>query len=178
MNDRAGQVRRRLADRQPEPRRRLGWGRLGTPSSMEETALAVEVLIGIAPAEVVERGLAWLVERVEQGGLYEPTPIGFYFAKLWYFEKLYPIIFTVAALAGHAAGSLARRKRKLPARPLRHAVWRRSRPSPMPRRCSAPGNAASSTSSMRSAKTNSISRRAASGTSRTSFSCRAAGSRA
>jgi squalene-hopene/tetraprenyl-beta-curcumene cyclase len=28
----------------------------------------------------------------------EPSPIGFYFAKLWYFERLYPLIFTVAAL--------------------------------------------------------------------------------
>jgi squalene-hopene/tetraprenyl-beta-curcumene cyclase len=46
----------------------------------------------------VERGLAYLVERVEEGGLHEPSPIGFYFAKLWYFEKLYPLIFTVAAL--------------------------------------------------------------------------------
>lgn len=76
-----------------------GWGGcLGTPSSVEETALAVEVLVDIVPGEAVERGVAWLVERVEQGGLHEPTPIGFYFAKLWYFEKLYPIIFTVAAL--------------------------------------------------------------------------------
>ena len=36
--------------------------------------------------------------KVEAGGLHSPTPIGFYFAKLWYFEKLYPIIFSVAAL--------------------------------------------------------------------------------
>ena len=35
---------------------------------------------------------------VYAGGLHDPTPIGFYFAKLWYFEKLYPIIFAVAAL--------------------------------------------------------------------------------
>jgi len=28
----------------------------------------------------------------------ERSPIGFYFAKLWYYEKLYPIIFTVGAL--------------------------------------------------------------------------------
>ena len=28
----------------------------------------------------------------------EPTPIGFYFAKLWYFERMYPIIFCLAAL--------------------------------------------------------------------------------
>jgi squalene-hopene/tetraprenyl-beta-curcumene cyclase len=27
-----------------------------------------------------------------------PSPIGFYFANLWYFEKLYPVIYTVAAL--------------------------------------------------------------------------------
>ena len=46
----------------------------------------------------VNKGLAWLVQKVEAGALYEPTPIGFYFARLWYFERLYPIIFTVAAL--------------------------------------------------------------------------------
>jgi squalene-hopene/tetraprenyl-beta-curcumene cyclase len=84
-----------LANQNPDG----GWGGdLGTPSSVEETALAVEVLIDVAPSEAVDRALNWLVERVEQGGLHEPTPIGFYFAKLWYFEKLYPIIFTVAAL--------------------------------------------------------------------------------
>jgi squalene-hopene/tetraprenyl-beta-curcumene cyclase len=78
-----------------------GWGGgLGTPSSLEETALAVEVLldVGANARAAVERGLTWIVECVDHGGLYEPTPIGFYFAKLWYFEKLYPIIFTVAAL--------------------------------------------------------------------------------
>ena len=78
-----------------------GWGgALHTPSSVEETGLAVEILLSAGPdAEAaVNNGLAWLVHRVESGGLHEPTPIGFYFAKLWYFEKLYPIIFTVAAL--------------------------------------------------------------------------------
>jgi squalene-hopene/tetraprenyl-beta-curcumene cyclase len=78
-----------------------GWGGLlGTPSSIEETALAVEVLLdGGAVAKLpAQRGLNWLMERVEAGGLEEPTPIGFYFAKLWYFEKMYPLVFTVAAL--------------------------------------------------------------------------------
>ncbi|MCS6853051.1 MAG: squalene--hopene cyclase [Gemmataceae bacterium] len=77
-----------------------GWGGApGVASSIEETALALDVLIGVPGAEVlVNSGLAWLVEQVEAGRLREPTPIGFYFAKLWYFEKLYPIIFTVAAL--------------------------------------------------------------------------------
>jgi squalene-hopene/tetraprenyl-beta-curcumene cyclase len=79
-----------------------GWGGgKGTPSSMEETALAVEILVDVAGEQArapLERGLAWLVEHVERGHLYNPSPIGFYFAKLWYYEKLYPIIFTVAAL--------------------------------------------------------------------------------
>lgn len=78
-----------------------GWGgAANTPSSIEETALAVEVLLDAGPQSeaAVERGLAWLIERIEAGGLAQPTPIGFYFAKLWYFEKLYPIIFSVAAL--------------------------------------------------------------------------------
>ena len=79
-----------------------GWGGgRGTPSSVEETALAVEVLLDLAPADdrpAVWRGVEYLVERVEVGGLHDPTPIGFYFAKLWYFEKMYPIVFAVAAL--------------------------------------------------------------------------------
>jgi hypothetical protein len=35
---------------------------------------------------------------VEAGDWREPAPIGFYFAKLWYYERLYPMIFTVGAL--------------------------------------------------------------------------------
>lgn len=76
-----------------------GWGGLkGTPSSMEETALAVEVLLDGEASPGVERGLAWLIERVEAGTFTDPSPIGFYFARLWYFERLYPLIFTTAAL--------------------------------------------------------------------------------
>jgi squalene-hopene/tetraprenyl-beta-curcumene cyclase len=83
-----------------------GWGgAVHTPSSIEETALALEVLLDVEP-QAAERGLAFLVERIEAGGLHEPTPIGFYFAKLWYYEKLYPIIFSVAAL-----GRAVKRKR-------------------------------------------------------------------
>jgi squalene-hopene/tetraprenyl-beta-curcumene cyclase len=51
-----------------------------------------------APAAAVSRGLAWLIDRVEAGQHRQPAPIGFYFAKLWYYEKLYPLTFTVAAL--------------------------------------------------------------------------------
>jgi squalene-hopene/tetraprenyl-beta-curcumene cyclase len=87
-----------------------GWGGCkGCPSSIEETSLAAEVLLdaeGEGPEAAVNRGLAWLVQQVEAGGLSHPTPIGFYFAKLWYFEKLYPMIFAVAAL-GRARRKLA-----------------------------------------------------------------------
>jgi squalene-hopene/tetraprenyl-beta-curcumene cyclase len=87
-----------------------GWGGAKeTPSSVEETALAVEILLDLAPAAdrtAVDRGIEYLVRRVEDGTFTEPSPIGFYFAKLWYFEKLYPIIFTVAAL-GRAVRRLA-----------------------------------------------------------------------
>jgi squalene-hopene/tetraprenyl-beta-curcumene cyclase len=80
-----------------------GWGGApNTPSSVEETALAMDALVGcgaLAGAVAArERGLNWLIERVEDGSFSNASPIGFYFAKLWYFEQLYPIIFTVGAL--------------------------------------------------------------------------------
>lgn len=78
-----------------------GWGgALNCPSSIEETALAVEILLdtGEEANDAVNNGLNWLVQQIISGGLAHPTPIGFYFAKLWYYEKLYPIIFSVAAL--------------------------------------------------------------------------------
>ena len=56
------------------------------------------VLLDLPPGRAVDRGVAWLGDAVESGRFREPSPIGFYFAKLWYFEKLYPLIFTVAAL--------------------------------------------------------------------------------
>lgn len=76
-----------------------------TPGSVEETALAVDALLG-APSHSanppgVAPGLRWLVDAVLTERHTENSPIGFYFAKLWYYERLYPLVFTVAAL-GHA----------------------------------------------------------------------------
>jgi squalene-hopene/tetraprenyl-beta-curcumene cyclase len=59
--------------------------------------------IGQRLADAAGRGLDWLVAAVESGRHREPSPIGFYFAKLWYYEKLYPLVFTVSAL-GRAVG--------------------------------------------------------------------------
>ena len=71
-------------------------------SSVEETALAVEALTTSdsepARSDAVARGVAWLVDAVESGQHGEASPIGFYFANLWYYEDLYPLIFTVSAL--------------------------------------------------------------------------------
>ncbi|HZF41006.1 MAG TPA: prenyltransferase/squalene oxidase repeat-containing protein, partial [Blastocatellia bacterium] len=80
-----------------------GWGGAPqTPSSVEETALVVDALLGCGDVagskEALERGIRWLVEQVEDGGFVDASPIGFYFAKLWYFEQLYPVIFITGAL--------------------------------------------------------------------------------
>lgn len=91
-----------------------GWGGgTGAPSSLEESALALDALGSVcnpnermdtrgfdvaAPRAAVARGVGWLIEHTRHGTDFPPAPIGFYFAKLWYYEKLYPIIFTVAAL--------------------------------------------------------------------------------
>lgn len=66
--------------------------------SIEETAVALEALAADpSPATALERGIAWLTDRMMTGDI-EPSPIGFYFAKLWYYEELYPWIFAVSAL--------------------------------------------------------------------------------
>ncbi len=81
-----------------------GWGGCaGTPSSVEETALAVEALTSVTtsrtpPPLALTRGVENILRRVEDGTWTQRAPIGFYFAKLWYYERLYPMVFTVAAL--------------------------------------------------------------------------------
>lgn len=72
----------------------------GVASSIEETALAVEALAGFPGAgeEAVARGCRWLAHRTAEGSRFESTPMGLYFARLWYREELYPLVFTVSAL--------------------------------------------------------------------------------
>jgi squalene-hopene/tetraprenyl-beta-curcumene cyclase len=71
-------------------------------SSVEETGVVIEALAAASnlseARSAFQRGVAWLVEAVETGRFRHASPIGFYFAKLWYYEKLYPLIFSVAAL--------------------------------------------------------------------------------
>ncbi len=78
-----------------------GWGSgERTPSSIEETALALSALSGERDGnDSLIRGTEWLVKASAGGTEFPPTPMGFYFARLWYFEKIYPITWTVEALA-------------------------------------------------------------------------------
>ena len=78
-----------------------GWS-AGTdiPSSIEETALAVTALKHAGPqnAEAVNAGVNFLIQATSEGTHFPPAPIGLYFAKLWYTEDLYPLIFALEAL--------------------------------------------------------------------------------
>jgi squalene-hopene/tetraprenyl-beta-curcumene cyclase len=79
-------------------------GARGVDGSIEETALAVEALARSgADAQAIRRGLAWLQAATSNGQRFPASPLGLYFARLWYSEELYPIIFTAAAC--EAAGN-------------------------------------------------------------------------
>lgn len=85
-----------------------GWGGSAcVASSIEETALAVEALAAACSlcadpspvAQSARRGADWLVAHTHHGSYLPASPIGLYFASLWYSEELYPILFALAALS-------------------------------------------------------------------------------
>lgn len=98
-----------------------GWGgATGVNSTIEETALAVQALADAgkvtstarSPSHAsleaaVRKGANWLVSQTRGGRGFKPSPIGLYFSKLWYCERQYPVIFTVAAL-GRASSTAYR----------------------------------------------------------------------
>lgn len=78
-----------------------GWGGAPkTPPTVEETALAIDALAGLPepPTDTIARGVRWLTARLASSESLEPAPIGLYFARLWYSEELYPLLFAVSAL--------------------------------------------------------------------------------
>lgn len=96
-----------------------GWaGRIGLPSTLEETGAAVEALAanlnrirtgaridGLDLDQIrdaIQSGIEWLNQATKGGTRFTPAPIGLYFARLWYFEELYPVIFAAGAFS--AAG--------------------------------------------------------------------------
>jgi squalene-hopene/tetraprenyl-beta-curcumene cyclase len=84
-----------------------GWGS-PKASSIEETSVALEAILTLNPqiqnnaqekfSSSITAGLVWLVEAIEADQQAVSQPIGFYFAKLWYYEQLYPYVFPLAAL--------------------------------------------------------------------------------
>jgi squalene-hopene/tetraprenyl-beta-curcumene cyclase len=80
-----------------------GWG---GETSVEETAVAVEALLAAAKEQgsgpavetVLDEALVWLVSAVAAGRHREAAPIGLHCGRLWYDERLYPLVFAVAAL--------------------------------------------------------------------------------
>ncbi|MFT7678754.1 MAG: squalene-hopene/tetraprenyl-beta-curcumene cyclase [Planctomycetota bacterium] len=81
-------------------------GGAGLPASIEETSLALEALSechgarlgGDVLYDAIEAATAWLVAATRGGTHFPTTPIGLYFAQLWYHEELYPRVFCVSAL--------------------------------------------------------------------------------
>ena len=80
-------------------------------SSNEETALGISTIamalrhlklsdesLQTQSAKTLQGGLDWLLPRIESGEYHTVSPIGFYFAKLWYFETMYPLVFVGSAL--------------------------------------------------------------------------------
>jgi squalene-hopene/tetraprenyl-beta-curcumene cyclase len=89
-----------------------GWGGApGVASSLEETSLAVASLSSSRrraedDGGAVARGVRWIVDATDGGRTAPPSPIGLYFARLWYYEQLYPLVFSVDALrAASTCGS-------------------------------------------------------------------------
>lgn len=77
-----------------------GWGGdAGTEVSVEETALAVEALAGFPEhADKLALGIDRLLTLLDRHPQPVAAPIGLYFARLWYYERLYPILFATRAL--------------------------------------------------------------------------------
>jgi squalene-hopene/tetraprenyl-beta-curcumene cyclase len=79
--------------------------------SVEETAAAVTALLPLVAAtpgfeRAVSRGLKWLTNAVEQDRHRQPAIIGFYFPRIWYYDRSYPLVFAAGALS-RAMGALS-----------------------------------------------------------------------
>jgi squalene-hopene/tetraprenyl-beta-curcumene cyclase len=71
-------------------------GSLGITGTMEETALSISALTKRDQAACL-KGFQWLEKENAAKGL-SASPIGLYFATLWYDEKMYPLIYYIEAL--------------------------------------------------------------------------------
>jgi squalene-hopene/tetraprenyl-beta-curcumene cyclase len=68
----------------------------GISGTTEETCLAISAL-AISHRTACEGGFAWLTRKDLHETL-QPSPIGLYFAALWYDERMYPLVCYLEAL--------------------------------------------------------------------------------
>jgi len=72
-----------------------GWG--GAPGTPSKNLITARVVSALSRCEAASQAIARAIPLLA-GAPPHPEPIGLYFAKLWYSEKLYPAIFTLDAL--------------------------------------------------------------------------------
>ncbi|PKQ61548.1 hypothetical protein BZG02_15265 [Labilibaculum filiforme] len=77
-----------------------GWGgNASLISTIEETSLAIRALSGTDNWEQISAGINWLQQNLPKDlSEIKATPIGLYFASLWYYEDMYPLVFASSAL--------------------------------------------------------------------------------
>lgn len=92
-----------------------GWGGdRGVMSSIEETGIVLAALGRPSTSEcqgvgdAFSRGGRWITDAVAHAPV-PATPLGLYFAKLWYYEELYPPVFAIEGLASVVKRSLIER---------------------------------------------------------------------
>jgi len=80
-------------------------GERGVSGSIEETAVTIQALTALRRSgrltgvEVaLEKAGDWLLKATEGGTRFGVSPIGLYFARLWYHEQLYPVVWALGAL--------------------------------------------------------------------------------
>ena len=66
--------------------------------SIEETSLSITALIINGYQDECHKGLDWLKEKINREGMVA-SPIGLYFASLWYDEELYPLTAVIECLS-------------------------------------------------------------------------------
>lgn len=89
-----------------------GWGgNREVPSSVEETGIALSALGGSGDdgdharvSASIASGVRWLMHATDRAEI-TPAPLGLYFARLWYFEELYPVTFALSGLASACASA-------------------------------------------------------------------------
>jgi squalene-hopene/tetraprenyl-beta-curcumene cyclase len=73
-------------------------GDKNAPSSIEETAVALQALSASSSIQHLGSSIQWLLSATAHGTRFPTAPIGLYVARLWYHERLYPVIWTLGAL--------------------------------------------------------------------------------